>query len=159
MLLFDEELEVRVRSCINVFDPVCVIINKCQSTHFSIADASEEWLQLVVPEGHEEFEDFFNYRRKKASNIYVLVANYLHPRYQGQKLNFKEMDYVEKFLLENLDASGLNVVEEHKNKKGFFRELFTKNTESPVTFWSFAENKYPRLSQLAQRLLKIPAST
>ena len=53
MLLFDEELEVPVRSCINVFNPDCVLINKCQSTHFSIADASEEWFQLVVPEGHE----------------------------------------------------------------------------------------------------------
>ena len=42
MLLVDKELEVRVQSCINVFDPVCVLINKCQSTHFSIADASEE---------------------------------------------------------------------------------------------------------------------
>ena len=65
MLLFDKELEVRVRSCVNVFDPVCVLIHKWQSTHFSIADASEECLQLVVPEGHEKFEKFFNYRRKK----------------------------------------------------------------------------------------------
>ena len=29
------------------------------------------------------------------------------------------MDDVENFLLENLDASGLNEVEEYKNKKGF----------------------------------------
>ena len=134
MLLFDDELEVRVRSCINFFDPVCVLINKCQSTHFSIADASEEWLQLVVPEGHEEFEDVSNYRRKKALNIYVLFPNHLHPRYHGQKLNFKEMDDVKNFLIENLDASGLNEVEEYKNKKGFFKVLFTKNIESPVKF-------------------------
>ena len=79
MLLFNEELEVRVRSCINVFDPVCVLINKSQSTHFSIADASEEWLQLVVPKEHEEFEDFFNYTLRKIDTKNEILECWILP--------------------------------------------------------------------------------
>ena len=80
-LLFDEELEAKVRAFVKVFEPVCLLINKCQATECNIADSTEEWLKLKEPEGCEEFKDFYDFRRKKALGTYGLTANYLHPEY------------------------------------------------------------------------------
>ena len=86
-LLFDEELEAKVRAFVKVFEPVCLLINKCQETECNIADSTEEWLKLKEPEGCGEFKDFYDFRRKKALGTYGPTANYLHPEYRGLNIN------------------------------------------------------------------------
>lgn len=51
-LFFDEELDAKVRVFVKVFDPVFVLINKCQATKCNIAGSTEEWLKLKEPEGN-----------------------------------------------------------------------------------------------------------
>ena len=52
-LVFDENLKKQVEDSVKLFDPVCKLLNKLQSTQASIADAAEEWLTLRLPDGFE----------------------------------------------------------------------------------------------------------
>lgn len=83
-LLYNEQFVKNVEDCIQLFNPVCNLINKCQSSTASIADAAEEWLKLELPEGYDEAETHLANRRKYALNVYCLAANFLHPQYEGK---------------------------------------------------------------------------
>lgn len=47
-IIYDEELLERVKTLIQISDPVCTLINKSQSISYSIADAAQDWLTLKV---------------------------------------------------------------------------------------------------------------
>ncbi|XP_063228905.1 uncharacterized protein LOC134534375 [Bacillus rossius redtenbacheri] len=55
-LMFDDNFMKQVSDGIQLFDPVCTLINKCQQSKFSIADAAEEWMQLRLPDGYIQLQ-------------------------------------------------------------------------------------------------------
>ena len=61
-LLFDEELEAKVRAFVKVFEPVCVLINKCQATECNIADSTQEshLLQLFGCSPNHDIQLYLN---------------------------------------------------------------------------------------------------
>ena len=44
-ILENEQFELQLQQCIDLWDPVCVLINKCQEANCNIADAVNYWLQ------------------------------------------------------------------------------------------------------------------
>lgn len=162
--IFDSNFIKNLSNSIDLFDPVCELINICQQSKISIADAAELWLNLPskIPSGFECFNNYIAKRQKYALNEYSLTANYLHPIYQKHnKMSPEQKDIVENFILNSTDigTNGLNSFIEFKEKKNLFRILFEKDTLTANSFWYFAKQKHPELADFANKLLSIPAST
>lgn len=155
-LLYDEEFLQSINSCIELITPICELVNICQKTESSIADAANLWLKLKLP---LKYEEEFRNNSKIALNKYALAAFYLHPLYKSSALSSAQLDEVEDFLIDELDATGLNDLAQFKQNIGIFKKLNEKGVTVPTTFWNMAERKHPELAKLAQKLLNVPAST
>lgn len=143
-----------------LMDPVCEFINTSQQADCSVAESTQKWLTLEIPAAITEYEKKLEQRVEKAINVYGLVANFLHPVYQGS-LIMTNPDYnreVTDFFEQNLDEDGLKELEEYKKKTGCFAKLFVKNYQETL-FWTVAQSFYPHLSEIALKLMNIPAST
>lgn len=158
-LLFDEYFLSQVNDTIALLDPVSQLINACQKSDSSVADAVEMWMSLQLPDGHNDKHHHLEKRRKQSLNIYSMSANVLHPQYQGQNLNEQHHDQVEGFILKTLDAEGLSSFQQYREKAGIFGDLINKGIKSPKTFWFFAKRHHKQLADLANKLLNIPASS
>lgn len=157
MILFDDDITEAVKNQIHLLDPVCVLINNCQSSAYTLADAAEHWLMLSLP---ERFNDCLKNRKNMALNKYALAANELHPKYRGQYLTQEQKDVVNIFLLESLDTDGLEDYQHFKNNTGGIFDILVKKSDiKPLTFWNFASQKHTKLHELATKLLRIPASS
>lgn len=93
-LMFDKNFLKQVDDAIALFEPVCTLINKCQRSGSSIADAAEEWLELKLPHGYPHLEEKVNKRRAYALTTYGMAANMLHPVYRGKRLSTEQHDEV-----------------------------------------------------------------
>lgn len=160
-LLQESSFETQLQDYIILFDPVCELINLCQRSDASIADACEEWLKLNIPTDNDSIMKTFQARLKKVLTPIVLAANLLHPLYRGKRFLHQEneramaLDFLEKHL--NIeDQPGLD---DYLNNIGIFQTLQKKGINSIQTFWGIVETLHPHLSSLARKLLKIPASS
>lgn len=160
-ILCSKDIESLVQDALVLFEPVCVLIDKCQSPKFNIADAVEEWCNLEIPSDNATYNELLGARLTKVLTDIKLTANFLHPKYQGRSFvtHSELIDLVEDFLLDNLDAEGLSDLHAYKTKEGIFAKLFKKGLTDHKAFWSYAARKHPQLAKLATKLLKIPAST
>ncbi|XP_018403329.1 PREDICTED: uncharacterized protein LOC108780192 [Cyphomyrmex costatus] len=163
-ILFSEDFETTLQDYILIFDPVCTLINKCQQSNTNIADACEEWFKLIIPTANDNYEKIIEERLKKALRPSILTANFLHPTYKGKKFM-----HIEKYRCEvyNFLSKELNVKNlcDHLGIQAFlhgtdiFKILDSKNLTFPHTYWFMASKKYPDLAELADKLMKIPASS
>lgn len=162
-LLINDDFLNSVSDYINLFDPICVLINKCQSSKSNIADAAEEWLSLELSQSNNNFAANLENRRSSALTEYALAANFLHPKYNGLRFRkdnkHDDMDVAESFFLSVLDVDGLNSLHDYKTKQGIFSTLFEKKNLNYQAFWSYAKNKNVELAELAESLLALPSST
>lgn len=149
--IFNDELVKAVKEQITLFDPVCELINKCQSRCYSVADSAEDWLSLKLP---EQFEGVLSDRRSMALNIYCTTANYLHPVYRGKKLSDFQKDRVQDFLVDELNSDGLDSLQQFQLAEGIFGVLAAKQIVNVRTYWRIAERSNENLSKLAQRLIR-----
>ncbi|XP_077264021.1 uncharacterized protein LOC143898425 [Temnothorax americanus] len=163
-ILSSNEFEMRLQDYVLIFDPVCEIINKCQRSNSSIADACEEWFKLSIPTDNINYEKILQDRLEKALRPAILTANYLHPVYKG-----KRFMHLEKYRRQVYDFLGkeLNIenppdhpdVQAFINGTGIFKSLNNKNIKSPQTYWFIVGKTYSLLGGLAEKLMKIPASS
>lgn len=94
-----------------------------------------------------------------ALNQYALTANYLHPVYRGRNMDGNQLDVVDQFLLDSLESNGLDSLQQFKLNEGIFETLRVKQIIKPRTFWNLTERRHKELASLANKLLKIPASS
>lgn len=139
-------------------------INKFENEEFSIAEASEEWLNLETKirylRGYNiEMQTAIRKRVNMVVTVYGSAANLFHPAYRGRLLNKKQLKQVQDFVIESLDTEGLNAYSEFHENTGIFQNLMKKNITKPTTFWGLVDLKHPSLTALAVKLLKIPASS
>lgn len=107
-LLFDDDFITEINDYINLFHPVCELINKCQSKNCSLADAVDLWLSLKLPEKFaRKFQIPLEERKEKVLTVYALSAFYLHPKYDKDKINKNQKKEVYQFLFKHLDAEGI----------------------------------------------------
>lgn len=160
-LIFDQQFVKNVTEAVSLLDPICSLINKCQSSTASIACAAEAWLSIEFPPGFVEAKECLEKRRNYALKVPLLVANYLHPAYRGKKLNEQQIDLVNDYLLENLDATGLADLIKFSSNTGIFEILNSKEglNLKPHLYWELASRKCTNLSHNAIKLLSIPASS
>lgn len=82
-LIQDEKFVQETLEFIIIFDGVCELVNKCQKSDTTIADALQEWLKLEFPIDNDLYESLLRDRLKKVVNPIMLAANILHPVYKG----------------------------------------------------------------------------
>lgn len=155
-LIFDNNFIDDVRILKEEMDPICELINICQSPKANIADAVEKWLNLKV---NERNSNLLIERRNKVLNKYNLAAFYLHPGYDQALLSSVHLNTINRFLIRSLDFTGIEDLDCYKNKTGVFKDLIDKNVKSPLIFWNSAHLTHPNLSEFALKLLNIPASS
>lgn len=157
-LLQDEQFESKLKQYIEIFNPVCTLINRCQNSTCNIADAVQLWLTLKIPSTDEFHEHLFEERLKKTVRPIGMAANLIHPSYQGEKLSAQQLKQALQFLSGELNQEEMNKLDTYLNKTGIFSKLFQKKIADPYVFWTMCERRVPNLSALAKKLLKIPAS-
>jgi len=162
--LLDSQFETQLLDYILICDPICKIINKCQRSETNIADSCEDWFALDIPTDNEAYEKIVEARKNKVLKPIMLVANYLHPVYRGKRFMDLENNksIVHEFLAKELNVQDLNTdthIKAFVENTGIFAKLNKKNITSPHVYWFMAKKVHPNLSKLAQRLLKIPASS
>lgn len=160
-LLFNNTFIDSVKNLLSLLDPIAKLINLCQKSDSSIADAAEAWLDLLN-EAPPELKPFVESRCNKSNvfNDVTLAANYLHPVYRGSKMNASQRNQVDEYIFNSLDASALESFRLFTMESGAFAALKNKNITSPKTYWFFASRqKHPELASFATKILKIPAST
>lgn len=142
-------------------DPVAKLINVCQQSNSSAADAAEAWLQLLN-EAPGDLKSHVVYRIKKSKvfNQVTLSANYFHPVYRGAKLSDEQNRMVTDYIIDSLDATGMESARIFEKNEGVFGILNQKGITSPKTYWFYASQRgHTALASFASKLLKIPAST
>lgn len=161
LLLDDSTLAAQLQDYIVKFDPVCELINKCHASDCTSADAAELWLSLHIPVNDDAVDNALDARLAKVLQPIALAANFVHPRYRGQKFSHSEEfnSKVEAFLEEELGDGPVAGLQHYKNKTGKFDKVFKKNIECPKAFWHLMEAYYPILSKVALKLLNIPSSS
>lgn len=161
-LVLDEEFIEKVKEEKEMLDAICELINKCQDQNTSLADATQMWLSFDLKDKYRfKMLEKFGKRKKIALNKYALVAYYLHPFYDNALLesNSEYMKEISHFLLQNLNADGLEDWHVYKIKGGIFELLYSKEIRKPEIFWSTAEINHPQLAKLALKVLNLPASS
>lgn len=160
--LFDFNFLSNLSNSITLLDPVCNLIDIYQKSTSSIADVAEVWLDLPnkISSDLKDFNNTILKQQEYVLNEFLLTANFLHPRYQGNKMTSEQKNLVENFILtsSHIGSDGLNSFVEYKEKAGLFGILFAKGNLTTVTFWSIAKNKHSELASFANKLLALPAS-
>lgn len=128
----------------------------CQKETFSVADAANLWLDLQVP---AEFKNKLKHRQEMALNIYALSACYFHPQFDNLKLSYDQKSQINSFLLHHFNSECLAEWDKFNTNSGIFKILKEKNVTNPFIYWRMAKMEYPVISNLALKLLKIPASS
>lgn len=160
-LLFNNTFIDSVKNLLSLLDPIAKLINLCQKSDSSIADAADAWLDLLI-EAPVELKPFVESRCKKSNvfNDVTLAANFLHPTYRGLKMNDSQRNQVDEYIFNSLDSSALESFRLFTIESGAFAALKNKKITSPKTYWFFASRqKHPELASFAMKILKIPAST
>nr|XP_022909870.1 uncharacterized protein LOC111420999 isoform X1 [Onthophagus taurus] len=159
-LLFDEDFIDKVRNQLSLYEPICQLINNCQSQDASIADAVHFWLELTLPDNFKDkYSAALAARKKMALNVYALTAYYLHPVYENKKLNSEHLREIHAFLFKILSAQGCEEWDNYERNVGIFPQIKEKNITKPLLFWRMAEMENKELPQVALKLLKMPASS
>ena len=84
-LLFDSNFEVKLNSSISILKAINKQSHIQNKVEYSIADAVEDWIQLQLDCTNESHKILINDQLKLILNSVTLAANYVHPKYRGQK--------------------------------------------------------------------------
>jgi hypothetical protein len=132
-LLYDEDFLKEVKESIEIFNPICKLINTCQSATCSLADAVDQWLNLEA-ELPQRYQSYLKTRMKMALNDYALAAFYLHPCYENNRLPKEHKSRINKFLLINLNADGIEDLDNYNCNEWIFKTLNEKGVVKPLVF-------------------------
>lgn len=162
LLFSNNEFELQLKDTLDILKQIHEILYRDDHTeNYTIADAVEQWLRFHITTDNIEHKLLIEQQVSKILNPVSLVANFLHPSYQGRRfMNTKRYaEIVNEFLIDELDENGLTDLVKYSNKNGLFHKLFSKEIKSPTTFWNFAKTEHPNLARFSLKLLIIPALT
>lgn len=156
----------KLKKYINLFTPICKLINKWQNPNCNVADATENWLELL--ENVERItQTVILDRIVKAVFPVGYAANILHPKYQGKRLRPLPHDSAQlrilktlgdRFIDDHLSAEGKMELADYKATLESYKSMID-NCQNPLSYWTIMSLKYPHLGAFAMKLLIIPAST
>lgn len=151
----------KVERLLKIFDLISTLIGRSQDDKFTIADLTQELLSVKETNNKNNsiIDKFIVNQSINELNDIALCANYLHPSYQGSLLSNQQKETVDNYLLNKLDANGLDSLIQFNENIGLFGKLSQKNIKSIDTFWYFVKRDHGNLYQLAVKVLKTPAKS
>lgn len=149
----------KCRRYVEVFDSLVSHVKSLEDPDCHLADSVKLWNNVLNNQNFNEFAPLVQNRRDSALSVYALTAYYFHPTHDNNKLTTNEMDTVNNFLIDKLDAEGMTEWYLFRNGTGIFRILTDKKVVDATVFWKTAELKCPTLSKIANMLISIPASS
>lgn len=153
--------ELFIEKCkryVKVFDALVGHVKSLQDPNCYLADAVKLWNDVLNNRDFNEFAPLIRNRRDSALSVYALTAYYFHPTYDNKDLTTNEIDTINNFLIDLLDADGMTEWYHFRNVTGIFRILKDKKVVEGTVFWKTAELKCAIISQVANKLISIPAS-
>ncbi|XP_059607521.1 uncharacterized protein LOC132255480 [Phlebotomus argentipes] len=161
-LLFDEAFVQELEANVAVLEAIGEALAVVQKRQSSIADSVDAWLSLgeKFPAQSPHMAAIFNHHRDVVFNKYALAAFVLHPFHDRERLPQQYASMAHHFMLEELNADGLQQLYDFQHHRGLFRVLYSKGLKQTdaLLFWNLARMDYPVLANMATRLLRIPAS-
>jgi hypothetical protein len=146
-------------------EPVSKLLDSSQSESTSIADACEQWLDLVENENLDPHKDTVQKRFDQAMTPVHFLANILHPRYKGEKLYPEQISKAQDILLE-INASALPDLLSYMTGNSKIPKALQNEkviTETSATVWWLAVERSQVLCKdlcdIAKKLLVMPASS
>ncbi|CAG8739958.1 7474_t:CDS:2, partial [Ambispora leptoticha] len=161
----------------NFLSPFTTFLRKLQTDQPTLSTAYSELckLKISISENTEISDDFKINSINKGTerwknflyNPVIILAYKLDPRYQGRSLNSKKWDSIIEDELLRLVSSQYQeniLIEyaEYVSKKGHFARqcLWNSNlVQNPINWWGLFKGRYPALSEVALRILSIPATS
>lgn len=127
-LLFDEAFVQELEANVTVLEAIGEVLSVCQKRQSSIADSVDAWLTLgeKFPANSPHMAAIFNHHREVVFNKYALAAFMLHPFHDRQRLSQEHASSAHHFLLEELNADGLQQLYDFQHQRGLFRVLYSK---------------------------------
>lgn len=168
-----DELIQNVLSELEVLDPICAVIDKCQSKETNIADGADLWLNLKIPIHLTNKEQcIFQNRIEMALGNVAVAAFYIDPFKNKNKLSAAQKSDARQFLSEKLHGNfkdelllleemrnGVEEAEEESHDPKILLGQMKNCVSNAKEFWILASGILPNLSKIAFKLLKIPATT
>ena len=154
------------KNLLDQLKPVASALDRLQSDHSTIADACEEWLKLLQEESLKPYQKTLKNRFQCAVTPHHILANMLHPKYRGSRLNSEQKEIGMQTILAK-DPNFLPVMcsfqaESSPFPKSMFAEQCLQNV-TPVVWWQCVKKttsgEFHELCDYACSLLKLPASS
>jgi len=160
----------------NFLEPFAICIKKLEGDELLLSTVYLEYQQLKIHVRNntdlsksicDTIEKFGSNRWQNfLYNPVVIVAYKLDPRYHGNRLNSRQWDsIIEKEIIELVGEEYQDLVltelAEYIGKLGGFasNHLWGDVTQKPVNWWNLMKGRYPILSDIAIRILSIPATS
>lgn len=124
-LILDEEFIHKIDDQINLLNPVCDVIDKCQKENCFIAESAHLWLKLYFPlkfENKKEINTELVKRKKMALHIYSFTAHYLHTRYYDETtltLDNDKLGMIQEFIVESFLENRITLFFEYQKQRYF----------------------------------------
>lgn len=158
-MLSDEQGFVqKIDECLDLFTPLCKLINKSQDPSFNVAEATQYWLQIKQKIDNSDYDEAIDASIKKALWPVGFAANLLHHKFRGELLNDSQREQGESFIMDNSDYEGIQEYDLFNFENEYCKE-YTENCKSAITFWTLVAATLPKLANFAIKLMLIPAST
>ena len=96
-LLFSGFIESEIKDHLQTYDLLATLIKKFEKIDFCIGDAIEEWMILYTSTLNINFHVAIHSHMQEIMQPVALTANFLHPEYQGRRLNKLQLNAVNDF--------------------------------------------------------------
>lgn len=155
-LLSSDDFERKLLGTIRTVDPICSLINNCQSPRVNIADGTEQWLSLHL--NTREFDEIVQNRISSAIPAVGYAANLMHQRYRGNRLDDDQAEKGINFLFDSLDEEGRDELEIYLQNMDE-EDVIANSCTDAMAYWHIKELIYPSLAKFCIKIMLIPAST
>lgn len=145
--------------------PISRALDSFQSDTATIADACEQWNDLLQNPDLEPYRKNVDKRFKQAMTPNHYLANLVHPIYKGRKLRPEHVTSAQELLHETkpeLVPELLNYMSETLPIPKVLQQESSINNTKPAVWWSCVERSgviTKDFSQLARKLMVLPASS
>jgi hypothetical protein len=106
----------------------------------------------------QRYQSYLKTRMKMALNDYALAAFYLHPCYENNRLPKEHKSRINKFLLINLNADGIEDLDNYNCNEGIFKTLNEKGVVKPPAFLEDGRNESSQLGKIGSKIIVNPCS-
>lgn len=154
--LNDLQFIEKVEQEIVKLEPICLFIDKVQTSDCTISEVVDKWLDMKPLALHRES---FEKRDKMFCSLPALIAYSLDPRFKGVKLSKQKKKQVDQALIHILRTQkDLDDLENFRKCLNIFGYESLKNM-SPVNYWKLVADECPKFAEIALKYVTLPSST